>query len=184
MSIFSDTTIKTFAENGGIEGYISNNVSPASYDVTLSDSFVEYVSDGVIDIADKNGLEVQSVDIDEEGSIIIPPRGFVIGSTQEVFHFTRDMAGDISGRSSLGRLGLQVHPVAGWIDPGFNGSLTLPIFNMSPHPLKVTAGTRVAQVVFYNLDTAAEVSYDERTGSKYNNQSGPTTSRFAEDGGL
>lgn len=178
--ILSDTAIRDFGVSGGIEGFIEKNVQPASYDITLSDQFVEYNNDSIIDVNDKSSFTVDTVSVDEDGSIIIPPNGFVIGSSQEVFHFDASTAGSIEGRSSVGRAGIQVHPVAGWIDPGFNGTLTLPLKNMGRHPVRLTAGMRIAQVVFYGLDNPAHVTYDLKQDSRYNGQNGPTASRIAE----
>jgi dCTP deaminase len=69
------------------------------------------------------------------------------------------IACQLTGKSSLARLGLQVHTTAGWIDPGFHGQIVLELVNMSAHPITLMRGDPVAQLVFSWLDAPADRPY-------------------------
>jgi dCTP deaminase len=87
------------------------------------------------------------------------------------------IACQLTGKSSLARLGLQVHTTAGWIDPGFRGQIVLELVNMSPKPIVLLKGSPVAQLVFQWLDFPADRPYGTAgLGSHYQGQTGNTPS--------
>lgn len=84
----------------------------------------------------------------------------------------------VNGRSTLGRLGVTVHVTAGYVDPGFQGTITLEIFNCGPSRIMLFPGDRVAQLVFDKLSTPARRPYgSEGSNNKYQNQSRVTAPR-------
>jgi dCTP deaminase len=88
----------------------------------------------------------------------------------------------VNGKSSLGRLGLQVHATAGFIDPGFEGTVVLEFSNVSNLPILLRTGMKIAQLVFQRLDKAAERPYGHPDlKSKYQNQSGATASKYNQN---
>jgi deoxycytidine triphosphate deaminase len=81
--------------------------------------------------------------------------------------------------SSLGRLGLIVHATAGFVDPGFKGTLTLEITNLTRVPIVLWPGKPIAQLSFMALDRPAERPYGHPDlGSHYHGQSEATESRY------
>ena len=88
---------------------------------------------------------------------MIHPGEFVLGRTLERVELPDDIVARIEGKSSIGRLGLIVHATAGFVDPGFKGSLTLEITNLTRIPIKLYAGLLIAQLSFMTLDAPAEV---------------------------
>jgi len=85
----------------------------------------------------------------------------------------------IEGKSSLGRLGLIVHATAGFCDPGFRGTLTLELANLTRVPIMLRAGAKIAQLSFMTLDRAAERPYGHPDlGSHYHGQIEATESRY------
>ena len=81
--------------------------------------------------------------------------------------------------SSLGRLGLIVHATAGFVDPGFKGTLTLEITNLTRVPIILWPGKPIAQLSFMTLDRPAERPYGHPDlGSHYQSQVDATESRY------
>lgn len=104
------------------------------------------------------------------------PGEFLLASTVERVTLPTTVAARVEGKSSLARVGLSVHVTGGFIDPGFSGQITLEMVNMLHRPLILHAGMRIAQIAFMLMNGAVVKSY-ARSG-RYQNQSGPTLSRF------
>jgi len=121
------------------------------------------------------------IEVPEGNSLVMPPQTFLLGSTIEKVSIPANMVGRVEGRSSYARLGLAIHSTAGFIDPGFEGNITLEIYNHSPRPIKLYPGDRVCQIVLEELSTDAERAYGPERGSKYHGQAGPTPSRVHQD---
>jgi dCTP deaminase len=84
--------------------------------------------------------------------------------------------------SSLGRLGLIVHATAGFCDPGWKGTLTLELNNLTRVPIKLYPGLLIAQLSFMTLDRAAQRPYGSpELGSHYQGQMAATESRYEGD---
>jgi dCTP deaminase len=100
----------------------------------------------------------------------LKPREFVLAHTVERVRMPSGLVARVSGRSSWGRRGLAVHITAGFVDPGFDGELTLELYNHSPRPIELSHGVRVCQLVFERLDRSSAFVYSGR----YQGQTGPT----------
>ncbi len=116
----------------------------------------------------------------DEG-VVIHPGEFLLGSTLESLKVPSDLVARVEGRSSYGRLGIIVHATAGYIDPGFEGDITLEMQNLGNAPVKLYPEDRVCQVVFETMTSEAENPYGEKTDSKYMGQTGATGSRLEEE---
>lgn len=135
-----------------IEPFEKTRVQPASYDCSLSDTFRVFNNhkNKIVDLSD---IETY-IDISDEvvipklGEFVLHPGEFVLGATQEVVNMPLDLTSRIEGKSSLGRLGLIVHSTAGYIDPGFNGPITLEMTNLLGVPLVLHPGDLIAQLSF------------------------------------
>ena len=110
---------------------------------------------------------------------LLLPGQFVLATTMEYFALPDDLTAFVEGRSSLGRMGLFIQN-AGWVDPGFEGEITLELFNANRCAIELTAGRRVGQLVFAQMDAAAENPYR----GKYQGQRGATGSRVFLDAEL
>ena len=82
---------------------------------------------------------------------MIPPHGFVLGTTLEWIKLPNNITAFVEGRSSIGRLGLFIQN-AGWVDPGFEGNITLELYNANQVPIELSSGRRICQLVFAELD--------------------------------
>ena len=107
---------------------------------------------------------------------MLEPSKFVLASTQEKISVPNHLAAFVAGRSSVGRLGLQIQN-AGFVDSGFQGQITLELYNQSEKPILLKAGVRICQLVFFQLDETTEQPYS----GKYQGQEGATGSRLYKD---
>lgn len=165
-----------------VDPFERKNLQPSSLDLELSEEIRVFDNweQGEIDVREKEEPS-RVVKIKDKG-FVIHPNEFVLGCTQEKFKLPNDVAGKLEGRSSLGRLGLIVHATAGYVDPGFEGWLTLEFSNISRLPIRIYAGMKIAQICFYQMSSEVLAPYgSEKLGSKYQGQKGPTASKHWED---
>ena len=119
------------------------------------------------------------VRVEGEDPFILHPGEFVLGSTRERVALPDDLVARLEGKSSLGRLGLLIHSTAGYVDPGWDGDLTLELSNVANLPITIYPGMKIGQLSFVQLSEPAEKPYgSEGIGSKYQGQRGPTPSRY------
>jgi dCTP deaminase len=181
--VLSDGTIRRLVEAGRIviEPWDEALVQPASVDLRLGDSFRVFHNHRVtaIDLRDPPTNLTEAVVVAPDEPFAIHPGEFVLGRTLERVSIPDDVVARIEGKSSLGRLGLIVHATAGFVDPGFEGTLTLEITNLTRVPIKLYAGLPIAQLSFMALDAPAEHPYGSDTlGSHYQGQVAATESRY------
>ena len=182
-SVLSDGTIRRLVEEGRIviDPWDESLVQPASVDLRLGDSFRVFHNHRVtaIDLRDPPRNLTEEVEISDEAPFAIHPGEFVLGRTLESVALPDDVVARIEGKSSIGRLGLIVHATAGFVDPGFQGTLTLEITNLTRVPIKLYAGLPIAQLSFMALDAPAERPYGSpELGSHYQGQVAATESRY------
>jgi len=142
---------------------------------------------GIIDVKqDLTGL-TELIEIPADGVFMLHPGEFVLGSTLERVTLPDDLVARLEGKSSLGRLGLLIHSTAGFIDPGFDGHVTLELSNVANLPITIYPGMKIGQLSFVQMSEPAETPYGSGAlGSKYQGQRGPTPSKYWQnfvDGG-
>ena len=107
----------------------------------------------------------------------VPVRCIEVSSPNGMFLVTRSFIP--THNSSLGRLGLLIHSTAGFIDPGWNGHVTLELSNVANLPITIYHGMKIGQLSFVQLSEPASAPYgSDGLGSKYQGQQGPTPSRY------
>ena len=109
------------------------------------------------------------------------PGEFVLGVTLEKIKIADDIVARVEGRSSLGRLGIIIHSTAGFVDAGFEGTITLEITNINRMPVALYPGMRVCQLAFELMTSPADVPYHKKSHSKYQGQVLPEESRIHTD---
>jgi dCTP deaminase len=184
--ILSDRSIREAIAEGRItiDPLDENRIQPSSVDLKLDRLFRVFRNHtaGVIDV--KENLEdlTELIQIPEDGVFMLHPGEFVLGSTYERVTLGTDLVGRLDGKSSLGRLGLLIHSTAGFIDPGFDGHITLELSNVASLPITLYPAMRIGQISFLAMTTAADHPYGSGPlGSKYQGQRGPTPSRYHEN---
>jgi dCTP deaminase len=182
-SVLSDGTILRMVADGHIkiDPWDPEMVQPASLDLHLGNSFRVFHNHKItaIDLREPPTNLTEQIKVDVEEPFVIHPGEFCLGSTLERVELPDDVVARIEGKSSLGRLGLIVHATAGFCDPGWKGTLTLELNNLTRVPIRLYAGLAIAQLSFMTLDAPALRPYgDEGLGSKYQGQVEATESRY------
>ena len=181
--VLSDRAIRRLVEAGriGIDPYDEALMQPSSLDVRVDRLFRVFRNSRYpyIDVkAEQDGL-TELVEVEDEEPFILHPGEFVLGSTLERVRLPDDLVARLEGKSSLGRLGLLIHSTAGFIDPGFDGHVTLELSNVANLPITIYPGMKIGQLSFVQMSEPAEVPYGSGPlGSKYQGQRGPTPSRY------
>lgn len=182
MTLLSDTDIRTAIHDDRIRihPYDASMVQPSSIDVRLDRDFRVFENHqyACIDPAEEQENLTRLIRPEDDEPFILHPGQFALASTYEVIDLAGDLAARLEGKSSLGRLGLVVHSTAGFIDPGFKGSVTLELSNLATLPIKLWPGMKIGQLCLFRLSSPVANLYgNARYGSRYQGQRGPTPSR-------
>ncbi len=182
-SVLSDGTIRELVESARIriDPWDPALVQPASVDLRLGDSFRVFHNHRTtaIDLRQPPTNLTEEVIAGAEEGFVIHPGEFCLGRTLEWVELPDDIVARIEGKSSLGRLGLIVHATAGFCDPGWRGTLTLELNNLTRVPIKLYPGLLIAQLSFMALDRPALRPYGSpELGSHYQGQRAATESRY------
>lgn len=173
--ILSDKTIKRMLQEGslGAEPITPEQIQPGSIDIRLGNTFsiVEDTNNGIL----RMDYEIAYKTIQADTYLLMPGQ-FVLATTMEYFRLPDNLNAFVEGRSSLGRMGLFVQN-AGWVDAGFEGEITLELFNANRCAIQLQAGRRVGQLVFAQMDDTAENPYR----GKYQGQRGAVGSKIYLD---
>lgn len=180
--LLSDRDIRAGIDSGriGLDPWTPEMLQPASVDVRLDRYFRLFDNHRYpsIDPAQDQPELTRLVEVPAEQPFILHPGEFVLASTFEQVQLADDVAARLEGKSSLGRLGLLTHSTAGFIDPGFQGHVTLELSNVATLPIKLWPGMKIGQLCFFQLSSAAEIPYGSKQyQSRYFGQRGPTASR-------
>jgi len=189
--ILADSEIKNMIETGNI-GFdmkpgtkLEDHLGPSSLDFRLGNEFKVYKRSKIacIDPQDPTSTKdmIETAIIPDGGFFMLHPRQFVLGVTAEKIRIPNNLVARCEGRSSLGRLGIIIHSTAGFIDPGFEGTITLEITNINEVPIKLYPGMRFGQYAFERLEGKVMNPYNLRKSSKYMHQMLPEESRVFED---
>jgi dCTP deaminase len=173
--ILSDTTLRQMLKSGElvVEPVTPEQIQPASIDLRLGRHFLKVDENCVECISMSEQLKYIEMEREE---IIIPPHSFLLATTMEYIKLPGNITAFVEGRSSIGRMGLFIQN-AGWVDAGFEGEITLELFNANRLPIKLIPGRRVCQLVFALMDKEAENPYC----GKYQYQRRATGSRAYMD---
>lgn len=152
---------------------VKEQLGSSSFDIRLGTSFQLYYpsQSSLIDFIDESSLidanyNSKIVDLDFTQSITIAPKQFMLTHSMEYLKFPNNVAAEIEGRSSLARLGLEIHMTAGFVDPGFIGTLTLEIYNGGANSIRLYPGIRIGQLRFQKVNYPA-YGYSDKETAKY-----------------
>jgi len=166
------------------DGYMQNIdpscINAASLDLRLGNSImIEQPSDKVIDYRKRDKLDMIELKLDE-GGLVLRPGGVILAHSVEVCNFPDNLAALFRIKSSMGRIFLE-HMDAGWVDPGFNGTLTLEFKNMSQHhSILLRPGDKIGQLVFFRGNAVSEDKSYRQVGN-YNGAKGPKQVGYKEE---
>jgi dCTP deaminase len=188
--ILSDRDIRKKIETGEIvvesfDNHHLEHIGPSSLDLRLSSFFKIYNHSqfAVLDPLDPDTFKdvARMVEVQEGRPFVVQPGEFILGATMEKIKLADDLVARVEGRSSLGRLGIIVHSTAGFVDAGFEGTITLEITNINRMPVALYPGMRICQLAFEQMSSPAEVPYHKKAHAKYQNQVYPEESKIMKD---
>ena len=195
--ILSDRDIKKAIASGRVKieveqsdpllplGALDFHIHASSMDLRLGNVFklYEHSKFAVLDPKQPESFigNMRTISIPDGEPFIVQPGEFVLGVTAEKITVPDDLVVRVEGRSSLGRLGIIVHSTAGFVDPGFSGTITLEISNLNRLPIALYPGMRICQIAFEEMTSAAETPYHRKPHSKYQGQVLPEESRLSAD---
>ena len=177
--IVSDVRLEKMIKAGLVDNYTfeelskNNQIQPASLDIRLGNTFavIEDTYNNIITMSDE--IKYKKIKTDK---YILMPGQFVLATTMEYFKLPINITAFVEGRSSLGRMGLFIQN-AGWVDPGFEGEITLELYNANRCAIELQAGRRVGQLVFATMTDVPNNIYR----GKYQGQQGATGSQVYKD---
>jgi dCTP deaminase len=172
--ILSDSEIVLNLNKGNIviKPFNAKYLNPNTVDLTLNKLCKRYIGD-ILDCKAENPVE--EFDIPEEGYVLQPGELYLY-SCNERIGVKNNICATVMGKSSLGRLGLDIHVCAGFVDTGFEGSLVLEMRVIKP--LKIYPNMKICQIKFEYVEGEIMESYDKKSTSKYHNQSGVVESKM------
>ncbi|HEX6474146.1 MAG TPA: dCTP deaminase [Candidatus Limnocylindria bacterium] len=184
--VLSDGDIRAELSAGRIviDPYVPEAVQPSSVDLHLDNRFRVFRNSRYpyIDVREEQPELTELVEVHDDEPFILHPGEFVLGSTLERVELPNDLVARLEGKSSLGRLGLLIHSTAGYVDPGWEGNLTLELSNVANLPITLYDGMKIGQISFQRLSSPVEMAYgDARLGSRYRGQRDPTASLYHRD---
>jgi dCTP deaminase len=161
--ILSDISILESIKNGEIviEPFRPECLGTNSYDVHLGKYMAVY-KDRVLDARAHNIIE--EIEIGEEG-FTLQPGTLYLGVTQE-YTETHNSVPFLEGKSSIGRLGIDIHATAGKGDVGFCNTWTLEISCVQP--VKIYAGMPIGQLIYFRVEGDIKNYYNHKQNAKYN----------------
>jgi dCTP deaminase len=181
--IFSDVDLRGLIESGRlvVDPFDPRAVQPSSIDLRVGSQFRVFANNRYpyIDVKQPMDDLTELVEATEEEPFILHPGEFVLAVTLERVGLPDDVVGRLEGKSSLGRLGLLIHSTAGFVDPGFEGYLTLELSNVANLPITIYPGMKIGQISLFRMTSPALHPYGSgELGSKYKGQVGPTPSQY------
>jgi dCTP deaminase len=188
--ILSDRDIKKALESGrvkieSVRPEMFMHIHASSMDLHLGNTFklYEHSKFAVLDPKRPETFHghMRQLVIPDGESFMVQPGEFVLGVTEEKITVPNDLVVRVEGRSSLGRLGIIVHSTAGFVDPGFSGTITLEISNLNRMPIALYPGMRICQIAFEMMTSPADTPYDAKPNSKYQGQVLPEESKLSAD---
>jgi dCTP deaminase len=146
-----------------IEPFRRDCLGSNSYDVHLGGHLATY-RDHLLDAKKHN--EINHFEIPDEGFVLYP-NVFYLGVTEE-YTETHEHVPFLEGKSSTGRLGIDIHATAGKGDVGFCGNWTLEI--SVKQPVRIYKGMPIGQLIYFPVDGEIEEKYDKKKNANYSGQ--------------
>lgn len=179
MTIMTDGEIVAALDSGEIVitplGSRVKQIQPCSVDLRLSREVMRYKprlrgieAPPKVTLGESLHNEMEPIELSGAApAFSLAPNEFALGVTMERVKLPAHILGRVEGRSSIGRAGLFVHITAGFIDPGFDGRITLEFYNGSPRTIEIPFGLRICQLALHRLALPCVHPYGASRGSKY-----------------
>jgi dCTP deaminase len=163
-----DKDIEKAVKNGDIvlKGFQKKRLQPASYDILLGNKFqiLDQHQTDFIDPSKKRPIKVREINLKDGEKFILHPGVSVLGISKDYFGSSKFLV-QLSGKSSLARIGLIVHNTAGLINPGHFLNITFELCNLNSVPIILRPGMEIAQLIFSELSSSPMTDFHAK--SKY-----------------
>ncbi|MDD5626025.1 MAG: dCTP deaminase [Patescibacteria group bacterium] len=180
--ILSDRDIKKVIKSGELTflpKLKADQIGPASIDLKLNPEFKVFKTNQQSLLDPRKGLPdkfMQTITMKHGEKFILHPKDFILASTDEYLKVPNDLVLRVEGKSTLARMGILVH-TAGFVDPGFEGTLTLEISNQSNLAVALYPYMYICQIAVEYLSSPAEIPYNKRKKSLYSKSAGPVEAK-------
>jgi len=135
-----------------ISPFSKKNLGPASYDLSVGNEFRVFNS-----FNKKNQYNfIKLTRKIKTNSIVLKPNEFILGITNENIKLSDNLCAWLTGRSSFARLGLIIDTTAPFIQPGVNNKQVFELKNVSPNPIVIKKGMKIAQIIFQRMEGKAK----------------------------
>jgi dCTP deaminase len=180
--VLSDGELLRAVKSGelDIEPFDPRLVQPASIDVRLGSDFLVLGGTPRELLDPRQAQDWMRPVLDASGALHLGPGDFALGATMECIGLPSHMSARFEGKSSIGRLGLLTHVTAGFVDPGFHGTITLELVNVTHRTWVLRPGMAIGQLSVTRLTVPAERPYGPERGSHYQGQVAATPSKVHE----
>ena len=190
MSVLCDTQIRNLVLDGLIDfsksetdrETVESQINPNTMDLTLG-QFIQWPRETQKPLVFGRPYDAQEFwemrKVNPDEGVLLTPGDLFLGCSREYFRFPRNVCGQVFTKSSLGRVFIN-HMMAGVIDAGFEGTITLELRNEGKHNVVIPYGARVVQIQFSFLDEFPERDYSQRV-SRYMYQIYPEPARSLKD---
>lgn len=176
--ILSDRDMKQYIKKGKLifePALTADQIGPASIDLKLGNIFKVFKQGKYLSLDVKKGIPsefMEEIHIPDGEAFILHPGSFALAATKEYISVPDTLSVKVEGKSTLARMGILVH-TAGFVDPGFEGSITLELSNQANLPIIIYPGMYICQIDCIILSSPAENPYNTRKKSLYHKSSGP-----------
>lgn len=179
MSALPDRSLANYCANlGMISPFDADLVGPASIDLRIGNTILRRKTQLTVTLGDADSASWSAPSHALAAGFTIYPGEFALAATLETVKLRPNQVALVVGRSSVGRMGLQVE-CAGLIDPGFEGQVTLELTNLDQHcSVIIPPNYPICQMLVFRMDADAQRPYAER--GRYQGQLGPTAARKAK----
>jgi dCTP deaminase len=185
--MLSDRQIVHLGETGVISPFEPSQVQPASYDMRLGENLRVFEPNPFGLVVDTKEAKDRTLPLTINPNSGFELYGFDLAVTSEAVHMPSNLVARVEGKSSLARLGLFVHITAGFIDPGFQGHITLELYCANGRGIVLYPGMPICQLSFQHLEQYPLATYGGKYQADGELDPDPVASRyyknFKENGG-
>lgn len=179
--ILSDRDLKAIIASGELTfrpKLAADQIGPASIDLRLGNTFLVFRPGRYVELDPKKALPADYMEriVLRDRPFILHPGNFVLASTREYLNVPDSYVVHVEGKSTLARMGILIH-TAGFVDPGYEGTLTLEVSNHADLPVLLHPGMYVCQIAVHVLSSSAIRPYSKRAKSLYRKNRGPAAAR-------
>jgi deoxycytidine triphosphate deaminase len=158
-----DGILKLIEQKKLVENVDENNIQPSGVDLRVKVVY-RLKNGGYLGVKDRRTPDIEVVDKEVGRKVVLNPNEFVLVETMEKVNMPNDLSAIILPRSSLFRCGASLHTAV--VDPGYIGTLTFGMKNLSQFPFEIEIGSKIGQIVFEEVKGNTKLYNGKYQGGK------------------